>query len=99
MINDFQIALAQEETLDLLLAAPFTNHIPQPPAKSKAERKEIYLSYIQIIYISMYCIRSIKYVSRLALKSRHSHFFVQLFILNLWTSLGKLQHWPNKRRH
>ncbi|GMR48351.1 hypothetical protein PMAYCL1PPCAC_18546, partial [Pristionchus mayeri] len=35
-----EIALAQEETLDLLLAAPFTNHIPQPPAKTLAEQEK-----------------------------------------------------------
>ncbi|GMT25093.1 hypothetical protein PFISCL1PPCAC_16390 [Pristionchus fissidentatus] len=35
-----EIALAQEETFDLLLAAAFTNHIPQPPAKNLAEQEK-----------------------------------------------------------
>lgn len=30
----FELALAQEEIMDLLTAAPFTNVIPRQPAKS-----------------------------------------------------------------
>lgn len=30
-----ELALSQEEVMDLLIAAPFTNVIPRPPAKSK----------------------------------------------------------------
>lgn len=37
----FELALAQEEMLDLLSAAAFTNVIPKPPAKSKIFLREI----------------------------------------------------------
>ncbi|VDN03135.1 unnamed protein product [Thelazia callipaeda] len=38
--SQIELALAQEEVMDLLMAAPFTNVIPRPPAKKVEEQEQ-----------------------------------------------------------
>ncbi|EJW71482.1 hypothetical protein WUBG_17611, partial [Wuchereria bancrofti] len=44
-----ELALTQEEVMDLLTAAPFTNVIPRPPAK-KVEEQELKMKQLEQKY-------------------------------------------------